>query len=264
MPLIDNHKVIFDGINKLILVKTGTISLDVATDLYSDWKEWMTDNSQGSVNSKFPQAMRTVGGDPTVGGDSLGATFFLMNNWKIRPFESNHTLEVNGNLFVDGGGDPIVPPVQNSIVLVRMKVSNLVDKVSTTDVSSSFNTDDRAMITIMSSTLTQVDSNVLINSSTLNTMSASLQRAYEKITFNSGTLSVISSSISSSFYKIGYYTSYLSDLFQGEWEIKSNGEMYFYSGTIAQGHETVKFQLYDKNGNIFVPPEGFATKRIKI
>ena len=92
-------KVTFDGTASLILVESGITELDVKVDLYSDWKEWalLTDNL------KFLPAMRAVGGDPTVGGKYLGATFFLTNGWKIRTWEGDHRLIVNGNLYSEDG-----------------------------------------------------------------------------------------------------------------------------------------------------------------
>ncbi|KKW45638.1 MAG: hypothetical protein UY96_C0017G0039 [Parcubacteria group bacterium GW2011_GWB1_56_8] len=111
---------------KLFIAKTGVIDFIVGTDLYSDAKEhWLTD----SVAMGFDFPVRTVGGDPTVGSDSLGASFFMTGGWKIRPDEASHTLDITGNLFVDGGGSPIVPTLGAYTVLARMTVSNLIDKI---------------------------------------------------------------------------------------------------------------------------------------
>jgi len=93
-------KVTFDGPNKLIIVNFGETELDVAIDLYSDWKEWMI----LADNAKYLQAMRTVGGDPTTGSKSVAPYFFLSNGWKIRPHEANHQLTLTGNLFIDEPG----------------------------------------------------------------------------------------------------------------------------------------------------------------
>lgn len=90
-------KATFNGTSKLIIVDSGIIELDVKVDLYSDWKEWAATGD----NAKYLQAMRVVGGDPTVGAKSVAPYFFLMNGWKVRPYEGNHILNVSGNLFVD-------------------------------------------------------------------------------------------------------------------------------------------------------------------
>jgi hypothetical protein len=95
-------KVTFDGPNKLININNGETKINVRTDIYSAWKVWVTE----SDNSKYEQALRVVGGDPTIGINTITAYFFLMNGWKVRPYEGNHTLEIDGILIVDGGGDP--------------------------------------------------------------------------------------------------------------------------------------------------------------
>ena len=53
------HKVIFDGPNKLITVGPETSIIDVKIDLYSDWKEW----AMAAENMKWAAAFRSVGGD---------------------------------------------------------------------------------------------------------------------------------------------------------------------------------------------------------
>ena len=112
---------IFSGESKTILLTgTGTTTME---DMYSRWKEWVLIDT----NSKFLQAFRYVGGDPTVGDASLGITYFLTNGWRIKPFEADHVLDVLGNLYVDGGGNPFLQTDGDYRVLVRLNVSNLVD-----------------------------------------------------------------------------------------------------------------------------------------
>ena len=126
-------KVTFDGVNKLIIVNPGITELDVKIDIYSDWKEWalLTDNL------KFEAALRAVGGDPISDTRSLGTTFFLINEWRIRPDEVDHRLLIEGNLFTEPAGfSPIVPTLGNFNVVVEYSVSNLVDAtVSNIDVA---------------------------------------------------------------------------------------------------------------------------------
>lgn len=112
-------KVTFNGTNKLIIVNNGETILDVGVDIYSDWKEWFLQ----SDNAKYLQSLRTIGGDPTVGGQSVAPYYFLMNGWRIRPYEGNHVLTVDGNLFVDGGGNPFVSTVGNYNVLINLTTS---------------------------------------------------------------------------------------------------------------------------------------------
>lgn len=112
-------KVTFDGPNKLIIVDTGITSLDVQIDLYSDWKEWMLVGD----NAKYLPALRTVGGDTLVAPQEISPYFFLLNGWRVRPYEGDHMLTVDGNLFVDGGGNPFVPTVGNYNVLINLQTS---------------------------------------------------------------------------------------------------------------------------------------------
>jgi hypothetical protein len=121
-------KVSFNGITKIIQVIEAPdayddVYIDVKEDIYSDWKEWKLE----SDNSKFLEAVRTVGGDPLPGSKSLGATFFLINGWKIRPYEGDHTLNINGNLYCDDGSVPYISTIGSYNVMVINSVSSLVD-----------------------------------------------------------------------------------------------------------------------------------------
>ncbi len=102
---------------------TGDTVLDVAV-LYSQWKLWVAQ----SDNSKYPQAFRTVGGDPISPQQNLGSTFFLMNGWRIRPAERSHKLTLVGNIFTDPAGDSVfVPTLGAFTVNTETRVSNLTD-----------------------------------------------------------------------------------------------------------------------------------------
>jgi hypothetical protein len=116
--------VTFDGAAKLIICEPGVTEIDVEADVYSAWKRWMT----LSDNAKWPIAMRTVGGDPLSDTKDLGATFFLLNDWRIRPQEADHWLTVNGNLYTDPSGfSPFVSTLGAWTVTISMAVSNLSD-----------------------------------------------------------------------------------------------------------------------------------------
>jgi len=144
------HKVTFDGTNKLIIVSPGTTLLSVKNDLYSDWKEW----ARVDDNLKFEIAFRAVGGDPTVGSSFLGSTYFLINGWRIRTWEGDQELLIEGNLFVDGGGNPFVPTLDPHNILITTQRSNLVDFLiisgSGGSSSGSFTTTDRTLLTNIS------------------------------------------------------------------------------------------------------------------
>jgi hypothetical protein len=119
------HKVTFDPINKLILVNPGVTEINMKTDVYSDWKEWILLEDY----SKYPAALSVIGGEPTVAGQFVGSTFFLINGWKIRTWEGSHRLVVDGNLYSDDGLDPFVPTLGPYSITYAIKFSNLVDMV---------------------------------------------------------------------------------------------------------------------------------------
>jgi len=94
----------FNGLTKVITLTTGTTSLSVR-QLWSRWVDWFLT----SDNSKYLPAFSQVGGndiDPIV-GTAIPIYAFLMNGWKLKPQEANHTVTISdGILLVDGGGDP--------------------------------------------------------------------------------------------------------------------------------------------------------------
>ncbi len=96
-----NHKVDFDGLNKLILISPYVAQLDVKVDLYSSWKEWI----QLYDNAKFLPAFRTIGGDPVGGGQYAGDIYFLQNGWRI---VVDHPVSFNGTLYTEEGDTPYV------------------------------------------------------------------------------------------------------------------------------------------------------------
>lgn len=105
----------FDPTNKRIILDSPSTS---ATEIYSRWVDWV---AQGD-NLKYGMWIRQVGGDDLGGGLSIPPYYFLQGSVRVRPMEANHTLELTGNLFVDGGGNPIVPTIGNYNVVVRNTV----------------------------------------------------------------------------------------------------------------------------------------------
>jgi hypothetical protein len=108
----------FDGPNRLIIPNgppvNGIISI-TAIDMYSYWKQWV----QQANNAKWAEAFRVVGGDPLTTQVTLSPYFFLLNGWRIRPYEANHTFEIDGPIVVDGGGEPVLPTLGAYNVLIR-------------------------------------------------------------------------------------------------------------------------------------------------
>ena len=90
------HKVTFDGPNKIIRVNEGVTELDIKSDVYSDWKEWVLTRND---NAFFLPAIRSIGGDPTVAGQTAGDIYFLINGWKL--YIDLTKVKVTGVLFSD-------------------------------------------------------------------------------------------------------------------------------------------------------------------
>ena len=115
----------FDGENKLIIMDDGEDILDTRI-MYYNWKLWLSNPE----NLKYPLALRYVGGD-AIGENNLGITYFLINGWKIRPYEGDHTLTIKGNIYSDNNDDIVAKTLGNYNVLVKNKVSNLIDFIPT-------------------------------------------------------------------------------------------------------------------------------------
>ena len=99
---------------RIVLDSTSTS----ARAIYVAWADWVALGD----NAKYPPAFRSVGGDELGGGLLIPPYYFLTHGWRVRPMEADQTLTVDGNLFVDGGGDPIVPTLGTFNVLTKLVV----------------------------------------------------------------------------------------------------------------------------------------------
>lgn len=106
----------FDGASKRIILDSASLS---ASDIWSEWVDWLDADTD---NGKWPVAMKQVGGDDLGGGLLIPPYIFLLNGWRVRPMESSHLLVMTGNLFVDGGGQPVVQTLGNFNVSVQYTV----------------------------------------------------------------------------------------------------------------------------------------------
>jgi len=91
----------FDPVAKRIVLDSASTT---ATEIYSRWVDW----AALSDNAKYGMVLRQVGSDDLGGGLSIPPYFFLQGLWRVRPMEANHDLIITGNLFVEGGGVPVV------------------------------------------------------------------------------------------------------------------------------------------------------------
>lgn len=125
---------VFSGQEKVIYLQNGVTSFEVQ-DLYSSWKNWMS----SGTNSSYLPAFSTIGGDPISSTKNVSPYYFIANGWRIRPQESNHQLNVNGNLFVAGGaGNPFIATTGNYNVFINISTSSdsTVNTVNTSSVDS--------------------------------------------------------------------------------------------------------------------------------
>lgn len=105
----------FDPSSKRIVLDSTSVT---ASDIWNAWVQWVV----LSDNLKYPQAIKQVGGDDLGGGLLIPLYFFLLNDWKIRPMEADHLLVIEGNLFVDGSGQPVVSTLGSFNVSVQYTV----------------------------------------------------------------------------------------------------------------------------------------------
>ena len=109
----------FDGPNKRILLTLGTTSVSIR-DVWSRWVDWYLTGD----NSKYLPTFAQVGGNDidAIAGTKIPIYAFLLNGWRIKPQEANHTLTVgDGVLLVDGGGDPFVNTIGAFVVRVNFQ-----------------------------------------------------------------------------------------------------------------------------------------------
>ena len=88
-----------NGAARRIILDSASVS---AAQIWSAWVDWH------EANQQWPLAFQLVGGNALGGGLFIPPYFFLMNGWRVRPMEASHNLTITGNLFVDGGGVPVV------------------------------------------------------------------------------------------------------------------------------------------------------------
>jgi len=89
----------FDTSRRHIVLDSASVT---TAQIWSRWADWHASNPQ------WPLAFRLAGGDNLGGGLSIPPYFFLQSGWRVRPMEANHDLIITGNLFVEGGGVPVV------------------------------------------------------------------------------------------------------------------------------------------------------------
>jgi hypothetical protein len=113
-----------DPAAKRLVLDSGSVT---AKDIFRAWADW----ALLSDNLKYQPAFSATGGDDLGGGLSIPPYYFLLNGWRVRPMEANHALTITGNLFVDGGGVPVVSTLGVFQVTVNYTVPVQAQGIST-------------------------------------------------------------------------------------------------------------------------------------
>jgi hypothetical protein len=114
--------ILFDTSRKHIVLDSASVS---AAQIWSRWIDWHPTNTQ------WPLAFSLVGGIALGGGLFIPPYFFLQSGWRVRPMEANQNLTITGNLFVDGGGVPVVSTLGTFQVNVNYTVPVQAQGIST-------------------------------------------------------------------------------------------------------------------------------------
>jgi len=106
---------IFDPIAKRIILDSASTS---ASQIWGRWADWVATDD----NAKYLPALSQVGGDELGSDLYIPVYIFLLNGWRVRPMEADHQLIITGNLFVYGGGVPVVNTIGNYNVSTQYTV----------------------------------------------------------------------------------------------------------------------------------------------
>lgn len=149
-----------DPSTRRIILDSASVS---ATEIYSRVTDWQAE----SDNLKYGLVVRQVGADDLGGGLSIPPYYFLQGTWRVRPMEADHDLTITGNLFVDGGGTPVVRTVGAYQVNVSYTVPVQAQGISTSGAPAPSASEIVAAI-LAAAQITPIHSNVkLMNSAAL-------------------------------------------------------------------------------------------------
>ncbi len=140
----------FDGATKRIILDSASVT---AAEIWSRWVDWHPSNSQ------WPLAFSLVGGIPLGSGLFIPPYFFLLNGWRVRPMESSHNLTITGNLFVDGGGVPVVSTLGTYQVNVNYTVPVQAQGIATSG-STGPSANDIVIAILAAAQVTPIHANV--------------------------------------------------------------------------------------------------------
>jgi hypothetical protein len=141
-----------DGATKRIILDSASVT---AAQVWSAWVDWHETHQQ------WPLAFQLVGGIALGGGLFIPPYFFLLNGWRVRPMEASHNLTITGNLFVDGGGVPVVGTLGTYQVNVNYTVPVQAQGIATSGSTGPTASEIAAAVrTDIAAELARIDANV--------------------------------------------------------------------------------------------------------
>ena len=144
----------FDPAAKRIILDSASVT---AEEIFSRWEDW----ALLSDNVKYGAVATHVGGDDLGGGLFIPNYIFLQNGWRVRPMEASHNLNITGNLFVVGGGVPVVNTLGNYNVAVQYTVPVQAQGIATSGTSGPSASDiAAAVVAAMQTSAVPIPSNV--------------------------------------------------------------------------------------------------------
>ena len=102
----------FDGPSLQIRLDDTTLSY-TAAQIYSAWKDWVLNETDGAgVNATWPPAFRVIGGDALGSGSKAPAFFFIRNDlgWHLLKPAADIDVVIDGNLVREDPTDLMFDP----------------------------------------------------------------------------------------------------------------------------------------------------------
>jgi len=140
------------------------VQVDIWSDLIEDWEATL-------ALRRFYFPLVAIGGQ-TISAGKLGTTYVLLDPWQIAPYEADHELIIDGNLFTESAlVNLVLPTVGAYTVTATRNLSTLVEVVETG--TSGLTAEEAAA-------LAQIDSRVDVAVSTRGTDSDTADAVWDK------------------------------------------------------------------------------------
>ena len=123
--------IVIDGEALTVTLSPGQTSVDVKTDLFEPWKDWLLSNPK---NRGYPKLFRSSGGDPLNAVINQGSYFFLNNvaGWRLKPPEEDITVYLTGNLAVESSDFPAFKPTDGNFTAAILGLQPVTQGVTPT------------------------------------------------------------------------------------------------------------------------------------